>query len=255
MKYYVSGQVLPQNVFEALRVTGKIGFLSRKLWIEFFAKGNERWNERQKKFLKDRRLLASHPNPAASGYYILTPISRALMTAWNLSSVRPAPVAQIYHDEVVARSILRLEQQGLVRGWLTENELKSKQVKQYQLSQDVRNQKYPDAVLKVWALGQERTFALEYERMRKASLRYKDILWAYSRTESLGMVIFICDSDAIKKTIKGRLQHLRLPDLWSRVAFTDAKDWIKNPSEAIIELGNQRLTLRSLCQRIEKKMA
>lgn len=255
MKHYLSGQVLPQNVYDALRVTGKIGFLSRKLWVEFFARGNERWNERQKKFLKDRKLLEAHPNPAAKGYYILTSVSRALMTAWNLSSVRPAPVAQIYHDEVVAQSILRLEQQGFVRAWQTENELKSKQVKEYQLSRDVRNQKYPDAVMKVWALGQERTFALEYERTRKASLRYKDILWAYSRTDSLGMVIFICDCEAIKKTIKGRLQHLRLPDLWSRIAFTDAKDWIKNPSEAIIELGDQRLTLRSLCQSAEDKAA
>lgn len=239
---------MPENVIRALRIAGKIGFLSRPLWNEFCATGNERWSQKQIQLLVRRGLLTTHPNPAASGYWVPSLLARRLLENSNYASVRPAPVAQIHHDECIARWLLGLGREKLATGWQGEMELKSAQAKEFQLSRDARNQKYPDAVFKIRAMGRERTFALEYERTRKSALRYKDILWLYSLKDSISVVLFVCENLAIEEAIKARLKHLRQTALWNRVALSQAKDWQKNPADAPIRLDGNVFTFRELGQ-------
>jgi len=243
------GQAVSENVFQALRLAGKIGFLSRGLWYDYFARGDERWRRRQLRYLVDRKLLTPHSNPAGQDYFILTQKCRRMLENENLVGVNPSALSQIYHDESVARWLLSLEKDGLVNEWQTESELKCQQTKIYQLSRDLRNQKYPDAVFKVSALGKERSFALEYERTQKSALRYKDILWLYSRSSSVGLVIFICENMFIQNAIEGRLRYLGIAELWDRVALTQAKMWRENPSLAPLQLGNKTIRLAEICER------
>lgn len=246
---YPDGQAISENVTSALKLAGKIGFLSRGLWYDYFANGDERWQRRQLRFLVERKLLAPHSNPAGQDYFVLTQKCRRLLENQNCIDVSPSPLAQIYHDEAVARWLLNLERGGLVTEWQTESELKRNQTKAFQLSRDVRNQKYPDAVFKVRALGKERSFALEYERTQKSTLRYKDILWLYSRSSALGLVIFICENQFIQNAIEGRIRYLGMPELWDRIALTQAKMWRENPSTAPLQLGRKTIRLAEICER------
>lgn len=245
---YRSGQQLSANVLAALRFAGKTGFLSRDAWHEFFGKGDLRWSRRQLQRLEERGLLKPHPNPAAKGYFVPTLYTQQLLENENSVHIGPAPVAQIHHDETVARSLLVLEREGMLAAWCMEGELKSQQVKDFQISRDVRNKKYPDAVVTARVFGKERTFAIEYERTRKAVTRYKDILWLYSRSDSFAMILFVVENQTIQKLIEGRMNFLRITNLYDRVAFVLADDWRKRPADAPIQLGTKVITLRGICQ-------
>lgn len=244
---YPHGKSMPDNVWRALTVAGKIGFLSRGLWNKCFASGKSRWNRRQIRLLSERGLLELHSNPASHNNWVLTPLARRFLENMNQVSVGPPPVAQIHHDECIASWLLNLERQGIVTNWRMESELKQERVKDFQLSRDVRNQKYPDAVFKFQALGRERIFALEYERTRKSPIRYKDILWLYGRAaDSMSAVIFVCKNLTIENTILGRMKYLKLPELWDRVALTQADQWHKDPAGAAIRLNGRVFTLRQI---------
>ena len=249
---------MSDNVVRALRLTGKVGFLSRGLWRKHFAMGNSdeanRWQRRQLALLVERGLLAPHANPQGkSDYFVLTDKSRLLLENENLVHTAPAPIAKIYHDESVAHWMLDLEKMGLVCGWKTEGELTTKQSKEYQLSRDVRNKKYPDAIFKVQALGKERVFAVEYERTRKSSLRYKDILWLYGRSDSVGMVIFVCENKFIREAIEGRLRYLNMANLFDRVALAQSADWHRDPATAPLQVGSSTITLGEICDKVAQR--
>lgn len=245
---YPGGQPLPKNVFEALKFTGKVGFISRSIWNRFFAVGTTRWSRRQFQSLIDKKLLIQHPNKVAMDYFILTPLSRQLLHSQKCIHVEPTHMIQICHDETVATSILQLYQEGLVIDWKCEAELKK--TREFQLNENVRDQKYPDAIMKVSVSGKERTLAIEYERTQKSSTRYKDILWLYSSRSNLGMVLFICESSTIEKTIEGRMKYLGIPELFHRVAFVSSLDWTTNPSEARIRYGDKVISLKKICSPI-----
>ena len=135
---YFGGKPMPENVKRALLLTGAIGFMSRPLWNEFFAVGAERWGRRQLRFMIDRGLLAGHSNPAARDCWVLTPLAKQYLENENTAIVRPAPVAQIHHDECIARWLFRLSKDGIIGKWQGELELKQSQVRAFQLSRDVR---------------------------------------------------------------------------------------------------------------------
>ena len=139
---------------------------------------------------------------------------------------------------------------GLIGDWQSEAELKL--TKEFQLNENVRDQKYPDAILKINAFGKDRTIALEYERTQKSSVRYKDILWLYSSKSDLGMVLFICEGTAIEKTIVGRMKYLAIAELYNRVALVQAEEWKNDPLNAPIRYGGKVITLNQICQKQTK---
>ncbi len=243
---YPNGKTIPDNVYQAVEFAGKIGFLSRELWSELFSSGGKRWQGQQLKKVVQAKLLMPYPNSALRDYYCLTKASRNLLENLNLCVLNPVNSNQLEHDGLVARSMWRLSKLGLITRWRVEAELKREQVREYQLSRDVRNKKYPDAVFKMKVFGEERTIALEYERTMKSAGRYRDALWLYSKMNSFAMILFVCENLAIENALKRRLQYMKLPDLWGRVAFAKVSDWRENPSEAPIGLGDKIVRLKDL---------
>jgi len=244
---YFSGKEMPKNVYDALRLTGKAGFITRGIWRDFFALGNERWNREQVRLLCERKLLERHPNPIAEDCFVLSRVGRVLLAKHGLHFVGSPYVSQVAHDETIIRSLLSLSREGIAHQWHLESEMKCYQMRQHQLNNSARDQKYPDAVMNIRALGRDRLCAVEYERTRKAPQRYKDILWLYSRMESYWLVLFVCETDTISNTIKRQLHHLKEPSLLSRVAFTSAKHWTTAPESAPIELDDKTFSLKELC--------
>jgi len=164
-------------------------------------------------------------------------------------------VSQIAHDEVVARSLFRLEKNGIVSEWSPECELKRTKALQFDLGISAKEQKYPDAIFIMELAGRMGTFAVEYERTLKAASRYKDILWLYSKTSNIDVVIYICKDKLIENTIKGRLNFIRNLALYKKIGFVDANEWQKNPESAVIEFNSASNTLGNLSQKKLKKTA
>ncbi|MDZ4660167.1 MAG: hypothetical protein SGJ18_00975 [Pseudomonadota bacterium] len=246
---YESGQNIPDHVADALRLTGKVGFLSHALWRDCFAeKYNLRWQRRQLRNLVKEKILRDYAKTLNNCYFVLSIKGRRLLEDENRNVVKPSPLSQLLHDENVARSLINLDKSGLLVGWKTENELKSTQGKVFQLNRDARNKKYPDAVLKINTHGIERTIAIEYERTRKSAGRYKKILWLYSRSMDFGMVVFICENKSIETAIREKLKYMQLPDLLKRVAFVQSAKWQIDPANAPLELGNKVFTLKEICR-------
>ena len=248
MKYRFGGdQSIAENVLDAIKFTGKVGFMSKQMWHEFFGTGNRRWQNKQLKFIVDLGYFKKHRNEYATKIFVLTPRSIRLLEDMNLPQVTPVPVGYLTHDAVVARSMLVLLQGKVIGSFTVERELKTYGAKEFLLSNKDNDQKYPDAVFRMFALGSARTVAVEYEKERKSSARYMSALWQYSRLTNLSMVLFICETPAIQKTIEGCMKHLGQTNLLDRLAFVSADDWKQSPLDAVICLRNHKVKLREFC--------
>lgn len=103
--------------------------------------------------------------------------------------------------------------------------------------------------IETFSMAQLSSSLLFLERTQKSALRYKDISWLYSRSSSVGLVIFVCENMFIQNAIEGRLRYLGIAELWDRVALTQAKIWRENPSAAPLQLGNKTIRLSEICER------
>ena len=244
---YDGNKLIPQNVLSALRYTGKVGFMSRQVWHEFFGQGNDRWQRRQMKFLLDQGYLKDHRNPFAKQILILGSKGVAILNAMHAPCVKPVPVMYLAHDSVVARSMLQLVKGNLIGGYLVERELKTYGVKDFMLSNKDHDQKYPDAVFKMSAFKKPRTVALEYERERKSLSRYKNILWQYSELTNISVVLFICENLGTQKIIESAMKYLGQTSLMDRLSFASAEEWQKSALDAPIQMKSGTVTFRKIC--------
>lgn len=245
---FQNGRNVSKNAISCLRVMAKSGFMTRAIWRDYFAQGSTRWHRRQLQRLCEGKLIEGHVNSKAQGVFVLSKFGKILLAREGLRFALPPFVGQLDHDELVLRSVLELSKEKLIHGFLLENEMKSSEMRQHQLTTSARSedQRYPDAIFELNVLGKKRIVALEYERTGKSSQRYRDKLWAYSHSNSLWVVIFVCESDVVKSMIKRQLYFLRSPELSSKVAFVDKKQWLNDPADALINLENQTFSLRSL---------
>lgn len=244
---FESGQHMADNALEALRFAGKTGFLSRVTWDRFFAQGMPRWHRRQLEKLVAKGYLKPHPNPQGHGIFVLTEKAREVLAQHSWSYVRPTPVGQLGHDQIVSNSVLALQSASVLQGWSVERELFRDSSQSYALSKRERVIKYPDALLRVQAFGKPMLMALEYERQRKAASRYQAVLRAYAGMNDLSMILFVCQNVAVRKAIEGGLKHFVQTPLAGRVGFADAEEWIASPLKAAISIRSGTIRLGEVC--------
>ena len=246
---YPSGQVIPQNVQEALRYLGKVGFLSRTTWYDFFGKGKTRWQQDQLLYLVKREVLKPHSCSRLDGTWVLTESSIKLLEKLNWSCVQPIPPQYIEHDEVIANSLLTLERTKVCHEWYTERELRTLNFKKYVVQNKDNETKYPDAILEITFQSKPMTFALEYERTGKTSARYRSILYQYSKMSSVSLVVYIVESEAIKNRMQSAIKFLGNDEVLRKIAFVDAKEWKTNPLTATIQMRSKTITFEEIGSR------
>jgi hypothetical protein len=248
--FYQGGQTIPENVIDAIRFTGKVGFLSRELWHEFFGIGSFRWKNQQLQFVAERGLLRKHRNSIAQDFWVLDKRGIELLREMKGPCVTPVPANYLRHDSVVARSMLALQKEKLIRTFHVERELKTYGVRDFLLNEKDQDKKYPDAVCKMEALGGKRTVAIEYEKERKSSGRYKSILFQYAKITNLSMVLFIVESVGTRTAIEGAMKHLGQTALVDKLAVVNAEDWQRSPLHASISLKSGIVKLGEICTRM-----
>jgi hypothetical protein len=244
---YESGQAISPNVIEAIHFTGKVGFLSKDLWHEFFGIGSHRWQEQQLQSVIERGLLRKHRNELAKRFWVLSDRGVELLKQMKGAYVSPVPVMHLGHDRVVARSMMRLQREKLIRGFHVERELKTYGVRDFLLSDQDREPKYPDAVFKMEAFGGKRTVAIEYEKERKSHGRYKSILFQYARITNLSMALFIVEEKGIRSAVEKAMKSLGETALVDKLAFVNSENWQKSPLTAPISLKSGVVKLCEIC--------
>ncbi len=243
---YPGGQLMPENVIEALCYMGKVGVMSRETWYHHFARGVTRWKQRQLTNLYRSGVIKPHSCGRGKESWVLSESSARLLRFHNLSSVSPVLPQHIVHDELVATSMLQLQKKNVTTSWLTERELKSRNSMEFIVSKKNCDAKYPDAIFQVRFGDQLRMFALEYERTGKSSLRYRSILRQYANLRSLSMILYVVEEEAVKKRIESALKFVGDMSTSEKVAFTSAKEWRENPLTSQLQLRAKVLTFEDI---------
>lgn len=246
--FYPKGKRIPINVLGVLIYLSKVGLMTTSQWLKFFATGNTRWSQRQLKFLADNRLIKRHLS-AREGKWVLDRYGKTVLEKLEIEAVEPVTPQMFLHDEFIGESLLQLERMGICKSWLTEKQLKIQRAKDFIIRGPDQEVKYPDAILIVEMYSKKRIIALEYERTGKTSSRYRSILWQYKGLNSIDLVMFIYEDEAVKNRIQKALSFVGCPDLQAKVAFVKAKDWRRDPSIAQFNVSGRTYSLFNLCSR------
>lgn len=231
----------PRNIPESeIAFAGKTGFLSKSIWMEFFAEGQERWRRESWNLLQARGFFLPHRSSRAND--ILIPNrSNVSVRALIGDDVPLAPyVGQLDHDEILATSLLRLQQSQVIATFQTEAELKKAVVISMQRKNPDEREKYPDAIVQlVGGLN----IALELELTLKSRRRYRNILRTYRTRQDTSRIVFIVRSSAIFDSIRQAMLDTSYPALERPIGFVWLEDWKKDPVNAAIDFKSMNTSM------------
>lgn len=242
---FKNGKNLSPNTEQALKYVAKVGVMTKDVWLESFCRGKKRWKNWQLKILLDNGLLKKH-NCDLGDYYVLGEQGVRIAKTLNWSLVDPVTPKQFRHDELVAHSLLRMEQKNVCKNWMIEKEIKNRRENKFLIQDQGSQTKYPDAICEAYMGKNFHLVALEYERNGKTVPRYRRILWSYNKMNRFSMVLFIVESDVLRKRIKLSLKHLGRVALIEKIGFVDAIEWQKSPLSATIELATTKTSFANL---------
>ncbi len=240
-----NGKTLSPNTEQALKYVAKVGVMTKKVWQTSFGNGKKRWQNWQLKILIDNELLKKH-NCDLGDYYVLGEQGLSIAKNLNWSLVEPVTPKQFRHDELVAHTLLRMEQEKVCKSWMVEKEIKNRRDNKFLLKDQGEQTKYPDAICEAYMGKDFHLMALEYERNGKTFPRYRNILLSYNKMNCFTMVLFIVENDVIRKRIKSSLKQLGDVALVEKIGFVDAIDWQNNPLSATIELAKTKTSFSKL---------
>lgn len=234
-----------------IRFAAKTGFLSKRLWVEFFVAGTPSWNRRLWKQFVSRGLFRPHPSALARDVLVLNRRSPVVVSIVG-DEISSAPfVSQLEHDEVAARILLELMRAGIVQSFVAEAEQKRIPNGERRLAGYTAREKYPDAIVTIGGPSASLKVALELELTRKDPKRYRQCLDIYATRRDVDRVIFIARPGIIFESLKRAMRETYYPD-WERpIGFGQLDEWKQSPATAPIQFSEGETTLIA----IQKKLA
>ena len=239
---------MPKNVLDGLIMTARAGFITRKIWLEFYSHNDIYIAKQQINRLLIKGYLLPHPNPIAKSALVLSQPGKDFLYS-RLGTFYSAPAAgQLIHDEYILRSVLRLASDGVIANFQFENELRSAAAQTKFASTKHKYSKYPDALFDILVNGKPRKVALEYERHCKSPERYRDILWMYAAREDLFIIIFVCETQAIFDSLKRQIRRIGGTELVNKIALVRANEWIDGPLKSSIQISKSVFIFGDMCE-------
>jgi hypothetical protein len=224
----------------------KSGFLSRSLWMDFFAMGTKSWRNSQWRALTSRGYFQRHPSSRA-GDVIVPNRKSELVRRLAGDAVASAPfISQLDHDEICARIALLLERQGVIQSYLTEADQKRLFFGWNRSFLEAKSVKFPDLVLEVSGPKGKQTVAIEVELSRKSPRRYCDIFRAYRARPGHDLVVFLARANTIFDALSRAMKDVIYPTWERQVGFGSVDEWLKDPARALINLSEGSTTLAQL---------
>lgn len=226
-----------------IRFAAKTGFLTKEIWNGFFAEGGERWKRKQWRLLVERGCFRFHHSRRASEVLVLNTKNKDVIAMVGDDISAPPFIAQIDHDELVARTLLQFLKANTIANYQTESELK----RLYPLARSRRNsdekEKYPDALIEIKS-GLH--IALEMELTLKSRKRYRHILRAYRMRQDADRIIFIVRSANIFESISQAVQDTYYPILERPIGFAWLDEWTSDPLKARIDFKSFSTSWREM---------
>lgn len=246
--------LVPNHVRGPLRVAAKAGFLTKRIWSEFFSTGNKRWRNRRWKSLMEMGLFHPVPDYGFIGSAVtLSGAGKALVVNLNMDPVYSPPAKNLWHDEELIRLALFLERQGWVSNWMTEQELKVSGRSEQFFRDQVRAIKIPDLIIK-WNVPNENIFwAIELERTRKEVPRYYEMVGAYKGISKIDSVLVITATETIETNIKKAQAKMEYPQSKRPMLFASMAEVIRDPGSSELRHGASRITLAKMGQGLTGK--
>jgi hypothetical protein len=237
-----------------MRVAAKAGFLSKRIWMNFFATGNRRWQNRRWKSLRETGLFKPVPDYGFTESTVaLSDKGKSLASALGMNSVYSPGAKNLWHDEELVRFALFLERHDWISDWMTEQELKGNgQVERFFQSQG-RVLKIPDLIIE-WNGSPSKTFwAVELERTRKEFNRYYDMVGAYKGISRIDSVLVITATSSIEANIKKAQAKMGYPQSQRPMLFASLNEVIQDPASSELRHGQNRITLEKMAHALTGK--
>jgi hypothetical protein len=238
---------------KVLTFVAKTGFISKAIFIKFFATGSERTRRRQWLNLKRHGWLVPHESLLCPEVLILSKKSRGLSHAGAWAEVWAPYIGMIHHDETLFCMVLDLQRAGLIREWTSEAEMKKVALGDLRLSGTRINTKYPDALLTLDVPGKPIKVALELELSRKSKRRYEDMAYAYRELAEVRAVFFVCRNPGLVTTIRDAFSRAHFPAHERPVGFALVDEWRTSPANAVLKMPSRRTTLFDLVGEVREK--
>jgi hypothetical protein len=224
-----------QPPIKIIRLVGKTGFITKKIWEEFFFSQNmsDSWKHRQWRKLTERKYFKHHLSKRCGDTLILNRDNREILQFVQREPSSPPSVAQMAHDEILLRGMLRLESVIQNIQWETEAELKKMRGSAFKIQIQGQPLKYPDILIHRENSEKKGAMAIELERTLKTQKRYVQILGAYAASNNIGAILFIASSLAIKHTIGELIEKSYFPRKRIPIFFCSEEDWLSDPKESV----------------------
>lgn len=215
----------------------KMGFLSKPLWEEFFARWSRSQNFRNWNKLIGDEYFRFHDSKVLRNVLVLAPRAIAELRSRGLLTVTPPHLGQFDHDTKVARIVLGLEKENVLDGFTTEGELKKKFMVWMKTSREGKSAKFPDLMLELQGAGKFKTIAIEVEQSLKSFDRYRQVMDSYANAKRVEAVVFVSDRQTIFNRLTRAMKETNYPS-WERpVGFGELNEWLENPATATIHLN------------------
>ena len=205
----------PYNVpKKELQFAAKSGFLTKKIWKEFFSSHRQSWSNDRWRGFKSRKLFLKHGSPLLRDCLVLNKGSPDVRSIIGEQISSPPPASQIHHDELVAGIVLRLLSHGYIDGYYLEPEIRRIQQDNEVSHRRREPVKLPDAVFDLKVDGTPLRVALEMEISIKSQIRYKKIIESYSASRKIERIVIVYRGARIKNSFeRAVLRHKYLKGL------------------------------------------
>lgn len=222
----------------------KMGFLSKPLWEEFFARWSRAQNFRNWSKLVGDGYFRTHDSKMLRNVLVLAPKASSELRKRGLLAVTQPHLGLFDHDAKVARIVLGLEKENVLDSFTTEGELKKKFMVWMKTTHEGKSAKFPDLTLELRGSEKFKTIAVEIEQSLKSLDRYKQVMNSYANRREIEAVVFVSDQQTIFNRIARAMKETNYPS-WERpVGFGEMKEWLKTPASAPIYLNRGVSSIR-----------
>lgn len=236
----------PYDASREIRLAAKSGFLSKKIWKDFFGAGGARWQNLVWRGFLEKELFREHPSKYATDVLVLNGKSRKVQALVGEDISAPPYISQMEHDETMLRGVLELHRHKLITGIRFEPELKRESGIRYVGGGYTGAVKFPDAIIRIALPEKPRVMALEMELSRKTPKRYRQMMDALVALKGVERVIFISRTDTITTAIRRAMRDNYYP-YWERpIGFGTLEEWRENPATAPITFEDETTSIEKL---------
>jgi hypothetical protein len=241
-----SNEVRPYDPKREIALAVRTGFLTKKVWLDFFATGKQAWRNRVWMNLIERGFF--QPHYASRAFGVITPNARnPIVRRFAGDSIVQAPsIAVLDHDEIVMRSFLMLDSTQLMAMAKFESELKKEDLRN-RIHYDPNDRaKFPDLLISLCGANPNRKIAIEVELSRKEPKRYRQVMNSYMTKKDVSKIIFVTDLDIVRNGIRSAIQETYFPDWEMPVGFVSLSEWIRAPQTALVHFSETSTTLTKM---------